>query len=142
MKITKEQLKQMIKEELDTVIGESYYDNEMQRHYDAQIQKRIEKDKAEKQKSDEEEAGEDIEESIMVKEGMSDEEWVQLLKDIREFAEGEANMVAHEPMGHFMVAEKIMDKYRDQLMKVVNEEKMEDIAYSIAWQAAKGYDEY
>ena len=97
MKITKEQLKQMIKEEI---------------------------------------------EAIMVKEEMSDKKWVQLLKDIREFAEGEANMVAHEPMGHHMVAEKIMDEYRDQLMKVVDEERMENIAYNIAWKAAKGYDEY
>ena len=133
MRITKEQLKQIIKEELKSVMGEEYdkdgddvYADLRNRFLDKQ-----EKEKAEKQKSDEEEAGDDIEESNMVKEEMSDEEWSQLLKDIRQFAEDEANMVAHEPMGHHMVAEKIMKMYGDQLMRVVDEERMEDIAYHI-----------
>ena len=144
MRITKEQLKQIIKEELKSVMGEEY-DKDGDDVY-ADLRNRYMMDKLKqlrrKRKDREEEAGEDIEESNMVKEGMSDEEWAQLLKDIREFAEGEANMVAHEPMGHHMVGEKIMKMYGDQLLKVVDPERMEDIAYNIAWKAAKGYDEY
>lgn len=144
MRITKEQLKQIIKEELKSVMGEEY-DKDGDDVY-ADLRNRYMMDKLkqlrQKRKDREEEAGEDIEESNMVREEMSDEEWSQLLKDIRQFAEGEANMVAHEPMGHHMVAEKIMEMYGDQLMKVVDEERMEDIAYNIGWKATKGYDEY
>jgi uncharacterized protein YjgD (DUF1641 family) len=139
MKITKEQLKQIIKEELDAIMGEVDKRFIDPNNPEAVMRDRYMMDKLkqlrQKRKAKEEEAG-------MVKEEMSDEEWTQLLKDIREFAEGEANMVAHEPMGHHMVGEKIMKMYGDQLLKVVDEERMEDIAYNIAWKAAKGYDEY
>ena len=95
MKVTKEQLKQIIKEELDTVIGESYYDNEMQRYYDDQIQKQIEKDKAEKQKSDEEEAGE--KESGEVKEeeqAVTEEQYFEIL--VREDGFADAELLTKE----------------------------------------------
>ena len=95
MKITKEQLKQMIKEELDATLRE----------------------------------GEDT-------------PWEKLLKDMREFAEGYASLVSHEPMGHHMVAEKIIEKFGDEMLKTVSEDRMEDVAYNIGWKAAKGYDEY
>ena len=139
MKITKEQLKQIIKEELDAIVGEVDKRFIDPNDPEAVMRDRYMRDKLkqlrQKRKAREEEAG-------MVKEEMSDEEWVQLLKDIRQFAEEEASMVSHEPMGHHMVAEKIMKMYGDQLMKVVDEERMEDIAYNIGWKAAKGYDEY
>ena len=139
MRISKEQLKQIIKEELDAIVGEVDKRFIDPNDPEAVMRDRYMRDKLkqlrQKRKAREEEAG-------MVKEEMSDEEWSQLLKDIRQFAEDEANMVAHEPMGHHMVAEKIMKMYGDQLMKVVDEERMEDIAYNIGWKAAKGYDEY
>ena len=77
MRITKEQLKQIIKEELKSVMGEEY-DKDGDDVY-ADLRNRYMMDKLKqlrrKRKDREEEAGEDIEESNMVREEMSDEEY-------------------------------------------------------------------
>ena len=64
MQITKEQLKRIIKEEIEAVIGESEYNREMERRYgdkakEQELKDKEEKEKDEKEKSDKEEAGEE-----------------------------------------------------------------------------------
>ena len=64
MQITKEQLKRIIKEEIEAVIGESEYNREMERRHgdkakEQELKDKEEKEKEEKEKSDKEEAGEE-----------------------------------------------------------------------------------
>ena len=94
MKVTKEQLKQIIKEELEEIMGEGYDDTrERQLGDEAQkkkLQKRIEKEKAAKEKAEKEEAGE--KEPGMVKEeeqAVTEEQYFEILHRHDGFADAE-----------------------------------------------------
>ena len=132
MKVTKEQLKQVIKEELEAVIGESEYNREMERRYGDESQKeklkqRIEKEKAEQEKADAEEAG-DEESGTVKEEAVTEEQYFDILVRQDGFADAELLTKKEadkllKPDAEFIHSEYLKGRYIAKVVKTADPER-------------------